>query len=631
MKFANPQIIITCAFVIFFSFSGKNLISQTEYDNINSYAEKCNYYWRVNLDSAIIFGHKAVDLAKKETELSDDISRAYMFLGVAYYYLGDYDSASAYVTEGLYIAEEINSEWGQGFGNNLLTILMRRKADYPKAIEYANKTIEIRKNAGDTVNLAGAYNNLATTYNYMGDLDMALKYMLMSLELNIKINDTIGMVRGHGNISDMYLKMENIDLAKKHIDKAIEITSPGTPEFADHYLILGNIFHTYYNQPDTALKVYQTALSIFEQIGIDDGVAVASENIGCTLQDLGKYDEALFYLRKAKTIYCKIDDLSQIAHINMSIGEYYRKLNNYDSASFYLNNALSLARKINQSKVIKETLGSLYLLNKQFDLNKQGLEYMEQYKNYSDSLNTKQAYDRMAMLEARYKTAEKEKMIIRYRYEQEKEKRHKQLLYGTIFFVIMMMIVISITMFIRYKKQQEISEQRQQLLINKKKLVETELEKQKIKENEMKIDLEHKARQLSTHALHMMQKSKMLQEVKEKLEETIKKVDEKCKPDLKQIIRLIVHNLKTEKEWELFKMYFEQVNNNFYTNLKKHNSDLSQTDIRMCSLIKLGLNLKETASVLNVAPNTVKNARYRVKQKLGLGNDDSLSGFINSI
>ena len=50
----------------------------------------------------------------------------------------------------------------------------------------------------------------------------------------------------------------------------------------------------------------------------------------------------------------------------------------------------------------------------------------------------------------------------------------------------------------------------------------------------------------------------------------------------------------------------------------------------MCSLIKLGLNLKETASVLNVAPNTVKNARYRVKQKLGLNTEDSLTAFIDT-
>ncbi|NQU35005.1 MAG: hypothetical protein HQ521_17400 [Bacteroidetes bacterium] len=153
----------------------------------------------------------------------------------------------------------------------------------------------------------------------------------------------------------------------------------------------------------------------------------------------------------------------------------------------------------------------------------------------------------------------------------------------------------------------------------------------KLEQIEMKKDIEHKAKQLSSHALHMMQKSKMLQEVKENLEESIKKAKQENKPELRKISRLIDQNLKTEKEWELFKMYFEQVNNNFYSKLKSHNYELSQTDIRMCSLIKLGLNLKETASVLNVAPNTVKNARYRVKQKLGLGSDDSLSEFIEGL
>ena len=98
-------------------------------------------------------------------------------------------------------------------------------------------------------------------------------------------------------------------------------------------------------------------------------------------------------------------------------------------------------------------------------------------------------------------------------------------------------------------------------------------------------DIEHRAKQLSSHALHMMQKSKMLQEVKENLEESVKKAQPENKPELRKIIRLIDQNMKTEKEWELFKMYFEQVNNDFYSNLNSYNTELSQTDISLCSLL----------------------------------------------
>jgi tetratricopeptide (TPR) repeat protein/DNA-binding CsgD family transcriptional regulator len=606
----------------------KKLQAQTD---INVYTKKCNYYWRVNLDSAVFFGNRAVEIADKMTTPNDESSKANMFLGVTYYYRGNYDSAYYFVSKGLEIAENIGSEWGQGFGNNMLTIIMRRKGDFESSIEYAKKTIHIREKANDTVNLAGAYNNLATTYDQMGNLKDALENLILSLELRMKINDTIGMIMGHGNIANIYLKMDNIDLAKKHIDKSIALTAEGTLEYADNFLVLGDIMHNNYNKPDSALSLYKIALSIYTEIGIEDGIAVANENIGSTLLDLDKEDEAIYYMRLAKSIYENLHDSAQIAHINMSIGNFFRSVDNYDSSQYYLQQALILARKSNRSKVINESLGELYLLNLQFENLEKSIYYLEQLKNYSDSLKSTEAYDKMALLETKYKTAEKENTIIQLKYEKEKDRRHKAILYGAILFIITLIIAIAIFLYFRRKKELQLNIQKQQLLMSKKKLAEAELEKQKIKEQDMKKDIEHKARQLSSHALHMMQKSKMLHEVKEKIDETIKDVDPKYRQNLRQIARLIDKNLRTEQEWELFKMYFEQVNSSFYTNLKKHNPDLSQTDIRMCSLMKLGLNMKETASVLNVAPNTVKNARYRVKLKLGLTGDESLSEFIETL
>lgn len=612
-------------------FTGISVKAQTNIEDINEYTKKCNYYWRVNLDSAIYFGKQAVHIANENNMQNDEASKANMFLGVSFFYQGNYDSAINYITKGLKISESIESIWGQGFGNNMLTILMRKKGDFEKSIEYGNSTIEFRKKTKDTFNLAGAYNNIATSYNAMGDYKSAIEYQSIALNLRIKTNDTIGTIMGHGNIANLYLNMGNVDLAKEHIDKAIELTKDGTLECADNYIILGDIFHTNYNQPDTALALYKIALSIYTEIGIDDGIAVANENIGSTLLDLHNYSNALEHLRLAKDIFIDINDLSQVAHVDMSIGNYYKQTNNYDSATYYLEKALLLSREVNQPKVIRESLGLLYLLNKEQNNLIVSLNFLEQYKNYSDSLSTSEAYEKMALLEAKYKTAEKENTIIQFKYKEAQHEWQQKLLTIIIISIILLVIIIGIAIYVKRKKEIEIAKQKQQLLISQKKLAETEIEKQKIKQVEMANDIEHKARQLSSHALHMMQKSNMLQEVKQNLIESIKNAKPENKPELRNISRLIEQNMKTEKEWELFKMYFEQVNNDFYSKLKNYNSELSQTDIRMCSLTKLGLNLKETASVLNVAPNTVKNARYRVKQKLGLGANDSLSDFIDGL
>ncbi len=77
--------------------------------------------------------------------------------------------------------------------------------------------------------------------------------------------------------------------------------------------------------------------------------------------------------------------------------------------------------------------------------------------------------------------------------------------------------------------------------------------------------------------------------------------------------------------------YFEEINKNFYSRLKQINSELTNNDHRLCALIKLNMTSKEMASVLNIAPSSIKSARYRLKKKLNLDIDADLEEFIRKI
>ncbi len=54
----------------------------------------------------------------------------------------------------------------------------------------------------------------------------------------------------------------------------------------------------------------------------------------------------------------------------------------------------------------------------------------------------------------------------------------------------------------------------------------------------------------------------------------------------------------------------------FIASLKKMYPDLTDTDIKHCFFIFAGMSLKETAQLLHVSVNTVKNARYRAKTRI---------------
>ena len=181
------------------------------------------------------------------------------------------------------------------------------------------------------------------------------------------------------------------------------------------------------------------------------------------------------------------------------------------------------------------------------------------------------------------------------------------------------------------KKDRQIHLQKELFHKKENELATAELEKSKAKEEELQQSILYKSKQLSTHALHMMQKNTMLHEIQTDIKSLSKKASVDDKPNYKRINLQINQSLRSQKDWDVFKLYFEDVNRNFYKKLKEINPELTTNDHRLCALIKLNMTSKEMASVLNVAPNSIKSARYRLKKKLGLDVEADLEEFIKGL
>lgn len=100
--------------------------------------------------------------------------------------------------------------------------------------------------------------------------------------------------------------------------------------------------------------------------------------------------------------------------------------------------------------------------------------------------------------------------------------------------------------------------------------------------------------------------------------------------------KTLIHNLTDEidqkiKEdsWQSFEVAFQNVHAEFSKNLISHVPDLTPGELRHCILIKLGLNIKDTASLLYQSPDSLKVARSRLRKKLQISNDIPFSNFLS--
>ena len=69
---------------------------------------------------------------------------------------------------------------------------------------------------------------------------------------------------------------------------------------------------------------------------------------------------------------------------------------------------------------------------------------------------------------------------------------------------------------------------------------------------------------------------------------------------------------------------------NFLTKLKDLHPSLTHNDLRLCAFLRLNLLSKEIAPLLNISVRSVEVKRYRLRKKLNMNRDDSISDyFIN--
>ena len=180
------------------------------------------------------------------------------------------------------------------------------------------------------------------------------------------------------------------------------------------------------------------------------------------------------------------------------------------------------------------------------------------------------------------------------------------------------------------QQKEELLQKNKTVLESQQALSEADLKYFHLKEKQLQDQIEFKNKQITTHTLNIIQKNETLRELRDGLENILKSSNGSS-GEIKKTLRKIDESFKLDKDWEEFKLYFEQVYTGFYTKLKINYSELSNQELRHCALIRLNLSIAECASILGISPDSVKVSRTRIRKKLNLKGNQSLSDFILSI
>ena len=585
----------------------------------------------------------AIKLAK-EVQISrsaeaEDYIKSSIILGIAYKNTGNYDSSLFFVNAGLEKAKEIHDTIYiiKLYSNR--GVVEYHRAEYSTAVNDFSMAKQYYEAIGnkimyDTVKYleyARVINNMASLYIKTGQVDSALTYFINSYNIRMDYDAPKKMlVVSKLNIGSIYLTTGDNENARNWIDMALRDASDAkdTNLMARCYLNLGIIDK---NTGDTTGSVqnYKNSILLSKKTGDKRIRAIALQNLALLFTNQKRYDEASVYFTKALEINNAMH--ANNSSLQLSISRMFIRQHLYDSAVVHCNISLQLAIEsgnINVQMEAYELLSRIYKGMNQFDV---ALKNIEKYIALKDSVINHENQKYIEGLKAEFETEIKENEIVFLKELNESEQlkvaalqSRQRLIKVIIMLTVALLIIIAFYLFSKRKKEKE-------LYNVEKKLLETELSNKELASKKLQLEINYKTKQLTTHALNMVQKNQILTDVREKIKKLSKQVKDELVMDLIMLVKDISHIQKTDKDWELFKKYFESINSDFNKKLNDINPALSVNDYRLAALISLNLNIKEAATVLNIAPNSVKLARHRLRKKLRLNTNDDLYVFLNQL
>lgn len=126
-------------------------------------------------------------------------------------------------------------------------------------------------------------------------------------------------------------------------------------------------------------------------------------------------------------------------------------------------------------------------------------------------------------------------------------------------------------------------------------------------------------------------KNEMLARKNELLQKISNRSGEFNNPEMDSIVRDLKIDQFSDQQWDQFQHHLELLDENFTKRLGAAYPALSNKEQRYCIYIRLKLSTKEIAGLMNISPESVKKARYRISKKVNLPQGTKLASFLEGL
>ena len=532
----------------------------------------------------------------------------------------DLETALKYFNLSLNHLEISNFEYPKMLNN--IAVVYKKQNNFQKAfeiIELGDSIANVQSNYNALALLAG---QRATCYTRLQNFNLAIDFQKEAINYfeKDKASREELIIEKH-NLANLYMESGNYAIAKKCFKALIpdlkEINRKQTYYLAQLNLSNCEINLGNYVVADSLIKLSKTGLKDFKNTNL---LSYADELKAEILVAQKKYSQASqLYQKIINTAF--INNNERLFKLATRYVKILNETNNLDKLQAFTKKILSFLQAnpskryglIDQIEFYRQVSSSV----SSKDINDPSFFALKRLSVLQDSLHqlSNFALKRQLALEYEKQLTEKDNIILAKKISNEKDKNFILIFFGLSVTLILLFMINYFRNKQKIARLEDLKRQREEKLLKSKLKAEQNL-------NEFK---EHEIEKQKAEVMALtVERTKTINKFIELSKEFDKKTQKKISEKISQVT-------KTDKYWDHIQQKFKRLNPHFISELKKLYPNISNSQIDFCTLVKMRLDNKRIADILNITHESVITKKYRIKKKMNLDKKTDFTSFIESL
>jgi PAS domain S-box-containing protein len=281
-----------------------------------------------------------------------------------------------------------------------------------EALELADTSLRLRREAGDPGEIAKTLNNIGLIHAKTGRYTEATSYYLESLKTKERIGDEHSVAGTLNNLAIVSFETGDIDQSQAYLERARSIfeTLGDRRGLAD---VLDNLGRAARKQGrlEDSLKLHLRSMELEEQLANPEGVAISLNHAGLVYNELGNHEEALRSSEAALEINRALGTPEGLGFSLLHVGIASRHLGRLNAALEAFEEGIGFARKAEDRSTLRDLVANLAEVQAEKGWYAEAYASLSEAERIDEQIINRDGARQMAELQARYATEQKDREI----------------------------------------------------------------------------------------------------------------------------------------------------------------------------------------------------------------------------